>query len=110
MKEAKNYGRDSYWDQKPGVDEERDPAINQSHSQDPWGANLEEDKDIIEILLVQKDINMPMIRSNRITVSSPLEIHGVSSELVYVSRKVYLILLYIQYLVYTIFILYTQYL
>ena len=29
------------------------------------------------------------------TVSSPLEIHGVSSELVYVSRKVYLILIYI---------------
>ena len=29
------------------------------------------------------------------TVSSPLEIHRVSSELVYVSRKVYLILIYI---------------
>ena len=29
------------------------------------------------------------------TVSSPLEIHGVSSELVYVSRTVYLILIYI---------------
>ena len=32
---------------------------------------------------------------SRCTVSSPLEIHGVSSELVYVSRKVYLILIYI---------------
>ena len=62
MKEEKNYGRDSYWDQKPGVDEERDPAINQSHSQDPWGANLEEYQDIIEIIIVQKDTNISMIR------------------------------------------------
>ena len=44
MKEAKIYGRDSYWDYNRGFDEERDSAINQSHSHDPWGANLEEDQ------------------------------------------------------------------
>ena len=66
MEEARNYGRDSSWNQKRGVDEELDPVIDQYHSQYPLGANFEEDKDIIEILLVQKDINMPMIRSNRI--------------------------------------------
>ena len=60
-KKQKIHERDSSWNQKRGVDEECDPVIDQSHSQYPWGANFEEDQDIIEILFVQKDINTPKI-------------------------------------------------